>query len=94
MGGGGERIDNEEARHGICPMREAWARRKGNLHVEVRDLPGEVRVIERTNFRSERGGREGRLAIRGRTEEEIARYVTRMAAVGNWGRAGNAQALG
>jgi len=79
-----------------------WAafakKRKGNLFVEVRDLRGEVRSIERTNWRSEQGHREVRLSIRGRTrkgraEEEMTRYRALMAVVGNWGREGYAKAM-
>ncbi|EQD68263.1 MULE transposase, conserved domain protein, partial [mine drainage metagenome] len=60
-----EGIDDEEVRQGVRQMREAWEKRKGNLFVEVRDLRGRLRTIERTNWRSEQGHREVRLAIRG-----------------------------
>jgi len=94
-----EGIDEEEIRQGIRELREAWERRKGNLFVEVRDLHGRVREIERTNWRSEQGHREVRLSIRGRTrkgrtEEEMTRHGALMAVVGNWGRAGYATAMG
>ncbi|EQD66238.1 hypothetical protein B1B_06209, partial [mine drainage metagenome] len=94
-----EGIDDEEVRQGVRQMREAWEKRKGNLFVEVRDRYGKVRTIERTNWRSEQGHREVRLAIRGRTrkgrtEEEMTRYGALMAVVGNWGRAGYAKAMG
>jgi len=74
-----EGLDDEEVRQGVRQMREAWEKRKGNLFVEVRDLRGEVRTIERTNWRSEQGHREVRLSIRGRTrkgrtEEEMERH--------------------
>ncbi len=94
-----EGMDDEEVRQGIRQMREAWEKRKGNLFVEVRDLRGEVRAIERTNWRSEQGHREIRLSIRGRTrkgrtEEEMTRHGALMAVVGNWGREGYAKAMG
>ena len=94
-----EGIDDEEVRQGIRHMREAWEKRKGNLFVEVRDLRGRLREIERTNWRSEQGHREIRLSIRGRTrkgrtEEEMTRHGALMAVVRNWGRAGYAKAMG
>ncbi|EQD39270.1 hypothetical protein B1B_15445, partial [mine drainage metagenome] len=94
-----EGIDDEEVRQGIRQMREAWEKRKGNLFVEVRDLRGRLRAIERTNWRSEQGHREIRLSIRGRTrksrtEEEMTRHGGLMAVVRNWGRAGYAKAMG
>ncbi|MHB8351715.1 MAG: hypothetical protein ACYDFT_03350 [Thermoplasmata archaeon] len=94
-----EGLDDEEVRQGIRQMREAWEKRKGNLFVEVRDRYGKPRAIERTNWRSEQGHREVRLAIRGRTrkgrtEEEMTRHGALMAVVGNWGRAGYAKAMG
>ena len=94
-----EGMDDEVVRQGIRQLREAWERRKENLYVEVRDLHGKVRAIERTNWRSEQGHREVRQSIRGRTrkertEEEMTRYGALMAVVENWGREGYGQAMG
>ena len=92
-------LDDEGLRQGARQMREAWEKRKGQLFVEVRDLAGTVRRIERTNWRSEQGHREIRRSIRGRTrqgrtEEEMTRHGALMAVVRNWGRAGYAKAMG
>ncbi len=94
-----EGLDDEEVRQGVRELRKAWTKRQGNLFVEVRDLRGRLREIERTNWRSEQGHREIRLSIRGRTrkgrtEEEMTRYGALMAVVENWGRAGYAGAMG
>ena len=94
-----EGIDDEEVRQGVRQRREAWEKRKGNLFVEVRDLRGRWREIERTNWRSEQTHREIRLSIRGRTrkgrtEEEMTRHGALMAVVGNWSREGYAKAMG
>ncbi len=94
-----ENLNDEAIRQGIRELREAWTKRKGNLFVEVRDRRGEIRTIERTNWRSEQGHREVRLSIRGRTrkartEEEMTRHGALMAVVENWGREGYAKAMG
>lgn len=91
-------MDDDDLLQGVRALRESWEERKSHLFVEVRDRRGQLRTVERTNWRNEQGHREIRLLIRGRTrkartEEEMTRHGGLMAVALNWGREAYPQAV-